>query len=54
MTHHLFSAALLAAAVIFEIGGFAGATAMLGAGVVCELWFWSRVVRDRPNRSSPP
>lgn len=47
MKYHLFSAALLAAAVVFEAGGFAGATVMLAGGVACEILFWTRASRRR-------
>lgn len=47
MRYHLFSAAFLVAAVVLEVGGFAGFTALLIAGIACEIWFWTGVVRHR-------
>lgn len=51
MKYHVFSAVLLVAAVVLEAGGFAGVTAMLAGGVACEMWFWTRIVRQRHRRS---
>ena len=42
MKYHGLSAIVLAAAVILEVGGFAGVTVMLAGGVACEMWFWIR------------
>jgi hypothetical protein len=42
MKHHLFSAALLAAAVVLETGGFTGVTVMLTGGIAGEILFWTR------------
>jgi len=47
MRYHLISAALLAAAVVLEVGGSTGVIVMLAGGVACEIWFWSRIVRHR-------
>lgn len=42
MKYHGLSAIVLAAAVILEVGGFAGVTVMLAGGVAGEMWFWIR------------
>ena len=47
MRYHLVSAALLGAAIVLELGGFAGVTVMLAGGIACEFWFWSRIARHR-------
>lgn len=47
MKYHLFSAVLLAAAVVLYAGGFAGVSLMLAGGVACEIWFWTRIVRHQ-------
>lgn len=51
MKYHVLSAIVLAAAVILEVGGFAGVTVMLAGGVACEMWFW---IRGRGARRPVP
>ena len=54
MKYHLLSAALLGAALVLETAGFGGGVALLGAGVVCEVWFWMRVLRGRSHTVRAP
>jgi hypothetical protein len=54
MKYHLVSAALLGAALVLESAGFGAGVALLGAGVACEVWFWTRVVRGRGHPLRAP
>jgi hypothetical protein len=55
MKYHLFSAALLATALVLVMLGFSGGgAALLAAGVACELWFWIRLIRGRSQRPQRP
>ena len=54
MKYHLISASLLGAAFVLETVGFGGGGVMvLGAGIGCEVWFWSRVVHSRRSSRTP-
>jgi hypothetical protein len=51
MKYHALSAGLLALAVALELAGLGkGVVPILGAGVACEAWFWTRIVRARRCR----
>ncbi len=55
MKHHLFTAAILIAAlVLYSIGLVSGALLLFGGGAALELWFWARIFTRRrgPNHSS--
>lgn len=55
MKHHLFTAAILiAAVVVYSIGLVSGALLLFTGGAVFELWFWVRIFgrRSGPNHSS--
>jgi hypothetical protein len=44
MKHHLFTAAILIAAlVLYGAGMTSGASVLFAAGAACELWFWVRI-----------
>ena len=44
MKHHLFTAAILIAALVLYGGGMtSGASVLFVAGAACELWFWVRI-----------
>jgi hypothetical protein len=48
MKHHLFTAAILIAAlVLYGSGVTSGASALFAAGAACELWFWVRICGRR-------
>lgn len=55
MKHHLFTAAILIAAlVLYSIGLVSGALLLFAGGAVFELWFWARILsrRSGPNHLS--
>lgn len=55
MKYHLFSAALIVAAIMLEFSGHANVrsdfgAALFTAGVGCESWFWIRLGSLRQTR----
>jgi hypothetical protein len=52
MKRHLATALILLVALVLYAYGFTqGGTALVAAGVVCELWFWARALGlKRPTR----
>lgn len=50
MERHLLTIDLLIAALaLYSVGMTTGGSVFFVAGVVCELWFWSRMFRRRLN-----
>ena len=50
MKYHLFTASLLAAAVLlYGAGAGGGGSLVLAIGGALELWFWVRALRGKPT-----
>lgn len=54
MKHHLFTAAILIAAIVlYSIGLVSGALLLFAGGAVLEFWFWARILARRRGPGGP-